>query len=226
MAISTILWKIRVWPLCLLLMLLQIGCSMGVHSGVSSSYSTEAQQYMQLGYLKHNDPWRDVWPMITFDNSVTVKVHPTSWHSFTHNKTQCSEEYSEFFFQMWSREDILFDASSSYFVSPTGKEIAISEIKIAEESTVLYSVHEREDDINIMSSNYPTKMLYELWRSGNHREMKKSSGESYLKITTQQQVGCPFDYYQLYLAFRHGADSKVTGYWLYFFPVEYKTFSR
>ncbi|MDX3773807.1 hypothetical protein QE250_06720 [Chromatiaceae bacterium AAb-1] len=226
MGIYMIRLVIRVIVVCFFMLISLGGCSFGQNYSVRSTYSLSPESYMDLGYLKHNDVWRDLHTLLTFDNGVTVKIHPSSWYSFTHSKEFCYKDNSEFYFQVWGSVDTFFYINDSYFLSSSGDKVSISEIKVAETDTVLYSKPEFTDAIHIKKSSLLPDKLYMLWQEGNYSEMQRDPARQYLKVTSEKFVGCATDHYRLYLSFRTANTDEKSGYWLYFYPVEYKTFSR
>ena len=128
MGIYISLLRIKIFFLCVVSIWFVAGCSPGLHITLRSTYAISEHTYTKLGYLTHNDPWRDIWPLITLDNGVSIKVHPASWYSFTFDETLCSEEFSEFYFSIWSQSITIFDVTNSYFISAEGTKVAVSRV--------------------------------------------------------------------------------------------------
>jgi hypothetical protein len=198
-------------------------CSTSHFRTLISSYSLTKQSYTDVGYSK--DVW-EIQPLVTFENEVTIKINPFAWKSFTFDKELCSRDSNQFFFMMWSQHDLLFDVANSYFISSKGKEVLIDTVKVAEENQLLYSISGGKLGINLKPSKFTSSELDSLWRSNGYKTMVKDNNRRYLEVNTKSFVGCSSDTYQLYIAFKDINTGSINGYFLYFHPVEYKSFSR
>jgi hypothetical protein len=89
-----------------------------------------------------------------------------------------------------------------------------------------YTVNKDNKGIVFEQSLFSSSELDSLWKNEDYKTMLKDSTLKYLHVTTQSFVGCPSDNYQLYLVFKDIKAGSTKGYFLYFYPVEYKSFSR
>lgn len=217
------LWKMKKIVAITLLILNMTSCSTSQFNIVISSYSQVEQPYTDVGYSQSS--W-EIRPLITLDNGVSIKVHPLTWHSLTDNEEHCSKDYTEFTFMLWSQENLKLDFVNSYFISTKGEKVFIDTVKVAEKNTVLYRLNGINDEIIIDGSKFSSDELSSLWENNGYREMMKDETRKYLKITTSSFVGCPLNNYKLYISFKGINSDFSDGYWLYFYPVEYRALSR
>lgn len=213
------IWKSKLTALTLPFIVILTACGHSTFHTIESNYSLSEQSFKKMGHI--NDQYFDVFPFINLENKVTFRVSANTWDSLTLNKVHCSKEVSQFHIQAWSEKDMYISFEDSYFINNKGDKVKIKSV-----DGINIGKSENElSKILIQSSTLKQEDVYNLWLDRKYRELKDVKGFAFLKIDTESFVGCPRDYFKLYLAFKDPETNQKTGYWIYFYPVQYRTFS-
>ncbi len=198
-------------------------CSTGQHKTIISSYSQTEKNYEVVGYRTE---WL-IWPLLELDNKISIKVHPAAWKSLTSSTENCSSNLSTFYVTLWSSRATSIDMGNTFFVSKSGEKVTFELVRDLNKNEVLYSKKSNSNRyIGINKSDISKDKLRKLWFNSDYKEIQKSHGRYHLEFTTKDIVGCATDFYQLNLSFINEFTGKEDKYVLYFYPVEYKSFSK
>ncbi|WP_428614027.1 hypothetical protein [Pseudoalteromonas sp.] len=200
-----------------------VGCTTSQHVNIVNTYSLSPISYQKVGY---KDEWKDLWPIVDFQDGVLVKIHPDSWESLTFGTKHCSTNQSKFFIQFWSNTDTLIDFEKSYFVTEKEDKVAIKSVFSSDQKETYFSSNNHSLLTKLRRTELAKNEILALWESNNYQELKKNSGALSLALETERFVGCPRDKFKLFISFKHEGSDAQHGYWLYFAPIEFKAFSR
>lgn len=200
-----------------------VGCTTSQHVNIVNTYSSLPISYQKVGY---KDEWKDLWPIVGFQNGVLVKIHPDSWESLTFGTKNCSTNQSKFFIQFWSNTDTLIDFEKSYFVTEQEDKVAIKSVFSVDQKENFFSGNNQSPLTKLGRTELSKSEILALWESNNYQELKENSGALNLALETERFVGCPRDKFKLFISFKRKGSDAQHGYWLYFAPVEFKAFSK
>lgn len=200
-----------------------VGCTLGQHVGIVHTYSSSPISYQKVGY---KNKWQDLSPIISFQNGVLVKIQTDSWESLTFQTKNCSTNQSKFYTRLWSNTDILIDFEESYFVTEQEDKVAIKSVYSIDQKETYFSSDNHSPLTKLRRAELTKDEIIALWKSGNYRDFEANTGALLLVLETEGFVGCASDKFKLFISFKHEGSDAQHGYWLYFAPVEYKSFSR
>ncbi|WP_133406757.1 hypothetical protein [Parashewanella tropica] len=210
--------KISLFSICLGTIL--SGCSTSYNETIVTASGLTKGEYRQIGF---SSQW-EINSLIDINHDISIRILPSSWISLTHNREYCPKDNSVFYVMLWSQSGLTIDVSSSFFETST-KRVPISQVKIAETNKVIYSTKQDISAISIKKSKYTQHELQAFWKENNYKKMRLDDSRLYLEIQTTEFVGCPMDKYKLFLTFGDKESGETFTNTLYFYPVEFESFS-